>query len=346
MVRGWFGSEHFKRILNGKVLNKDQASAALHSIMSSDHTQDDVVKFLQALNIREVTIAEVAGFVEAMRAAVVQVAARGLFRPGIVMVGTGGDKSGTFNISTTAALVIAGTDRVIVAKHGNRAASSKCGSADVLEALGVNINVSSGTVRHCLREAGMGFMFAPAFHPAMKEVALARKALGVRTIFNFLGPLANPAGVTRQVIGVSDEIMAEKLAEVLSEVNTEHALVVNGPADLDEIGLSGPTTVHEVRDGSLTTYEIRPEDFGLDPASLDEIRGGDTKTNATIILQLLSSQLHGSKRDMVLLNAAAGLYVADVVPSIQDGLVVARRSIDSGQAMTALKKLQMTSQEG
>ncbi len=314
--------------------------------MSGQHDQADIIKFLHALNAREVTVAELAGFVEAMREAVVRVDATSLFRPVIDTCGTGGDNSGTFNISTAAALVIAGTDRAIVAKHGNRAASSKCGSADVLEVLGVNIASKPSTVRHCLREAGIGFMFAPAFHLAMKEVATARRTLGIRTIFNFLGPLTNPAGVTRQVIGVSDEVMAEKLAHVLNEINTEHALVVNGPNDLDEIGLSGSTTVHEIRDGFLTIYEIRPEEFGLDPAPFGEIRGGDAKTNAAIILQLLSGQLHGPKRDIVLLNAAAGLYVADVVPSIQDGLAIARKSIDSGQAMAALKNLQTVSQEG
>lgn len=280
-----------------------------------------------------------------MRAATIPVDATGLFRPVIDTCGTGGDRSGTFNISTAAALVIAGTNRAIVAKHGNRAASSACGSADVLEALGVNINISPSTVRRCLRNAGIGFMFAPAFHPAMREVAATRKALGVRTIFNFLGPLINPAGVTRQVIGVSDELTAGKLAQVLKELNVQHALVVNGPDDLDEIGLFGSTNVHDVRDGLLTTYEIRPENFGLDSALADEIRGGDTKTNAEIILQLLSGQLRGPKRDIVTLNAAAGLFVAGAVDSIIDGIGLAEESIDSGRAKEALEKLKVASNQ-
>lgn len=330
-------------MLNDEVLNRADAAAALRSVMSDQHDQTDIIQFLRALNARDVTVAEITGFVEAMREAAVRVDAANLYRPVIDTCGTGGDNSGTFNISTAAALVIAGTDKAIVAKHGNRAASSLCGSADVLEALGVNITGNSSTVRRCLRTAGIGFMLAPAFHPAMKEVAAARRALGVRTIFNFLGPLTNPAGVTRQVIGVSDELMAQKLAEVLHAFNTQRELVVNGDGDLDEISLSGPTTVHEMRDGSLTTYEIHPENFGLDPAPLTDIRGGDTRTNAEIIRQLLSGEILGPKRDIVVLNAAAGLYVAGVVGGIKDGIGLAEESIDSGKAMEALERLKIAS---
>jgi len=253
------------------------------------------------------------------------------------VVGTGGDNSNTFNISTTAAFVAAGAG-LKVAKHGNRAASSQCGSADVLEALGVRIDLNAGQVQRCLKEVGIGFMFAPVFHPAMKYATAPRREIGIRTVFNILGPLTNPAGVKAQVLGVADELLVEKLASVLQGLGCHHALVVHGEDGLDEITVTGKTQVCELKDDSIRSYSISPEDFGLSRAGLDSLRGGTASENAALLCSILAGA-PGPQRDVVLINAAAGLLIGDRVEALQQGVALATEVIDSGHASTKLEQL-------
>jgi anthranilate phosphoribosyltransferase len=251
--------------------------------------------------------------------------------------GTGGDASGTFNISTATALAIAGAG-VRVAKHGNRSISSKCGSADVMEALGVNINLPPARIAACLRETGVAFLFAPAMHSAMKYVHPARRQLQLRTVFNLLGPLTNPARASAQVVGVYSSDLVEKLAEALSELGLRRALVVHGRDGLDEITISGPSKVAEVRNGQVRVYEVAPEDFGLQRAPLDDIAGGDAQQNAAIIRAILDGE-RSCRRDVVLLNAAAALVAAGHADHIGDAVPLAAYAIDSGHARQRLQLL-------
>jgi anthranilate phosphoribosyltransferase len=292
------------------------------------------------------TVEEIVGFAEAIRAAAVPLKLHGdsvldasdTGRDALVdTCGTGGDASGTFNISTATAFVVAGAG-VRVAKHGNRSVTSKCGSADVMEALGVNISLPGAKLAECLEQVGIAFLFAPAMHSAMKHVQTARRELHLRTVFNLLGPLTNPARATCQVVGVYSAELVEKLAEALSMLGLHRALVVHGSDGLDEITITGATRVSELRDGQVHTYEITPEEFALQRATLDDISGGDAARNAALIREVLSGK-KSARRDVVLLNAAAALVAAGRADHLRDALPLAVKAIDTGAALAKLNAL-------
>jgi len=257
--------------------------------------------------------------------------------PVIDIVGTGGDSFNTFNISTTAAFVVAGAG-LKVAKHGNRAMSSQCGSADVLESLGVRIDLNAEQVQRCIQEVGIGFMFAPTFHPAMKYASAPRREIGIRTVFNILGPLTNPAFAGAQLLGVADGSLVEKMTLVLQSLSCHHALVVHGEDGLDEITITGETKVCELKDGDINSYSINTEDFGLSQANLNSLRGGTIDENATLLRRVLAGT-PGPQRDVVLINAAAGLLAGDRVATLQQGIALAREVIDGGHALAKLEQL-------
>jgi anthranilate phosphoribosyltransferase len=251
--------------------------------------------------------------------------------------GTGGDGKGTFNISTTAAFVVAACG-LKVAKHGNRAMSSQCGSADVLEALGVKIDLNPEQVQKCLEKVGIGFMLAPVFHPSMKYAAAPRKEVGIRTVFNILGPLTNPAGARAQVLGVPEKSLTEKMANVLKMLDCQHALVVHGEDGLDEITVTGKTFVSELKKGSIKNYEVTPEEFGLPRAKPDSLKGGTAKDNAELLRSILSGK-KGPCRDIVLMNAAAALLAGDKVTTLGQGITLAEQAIDNGKALQKVEEL-------
>jgi len=296
---------------------------------------------LMALRVRGETVEEITGAVTAMRAKMLRVKAP---PDAIDVVGTGGDASGSFNISTCAALIVAGAG-VPVAKHGNRALSSKSGAADVLAALGVNIDLNPEQIGHCIREAGIGFMFAPSHHPAMKNVAATRVELGTRTIFNLLGPLSNPAGVRRQMIGVFSRQWTEPLAQVLKNLGAERVWVVHGSDGLDEITTAGPTSVTALENGTVKSFEISPEQVGLRKVKPEALRGGDASVNAKAVQDVLEGK-KTSFRDVALLNAAAALVVADKAKNLKAGLDLATHSLDSGEAEGRLDRLIVVSNDG
>ncbi len=324
------------RVVEGHILTQDEAATAMDEIMVGEATESQIGAFVTALRMRGETEREIAGFAQTMR----RHARRVVLDPTVRAVdtcGTGGDGSGTFNISTTAAFVVAGAG-VPVAKHGNRAMTSRCGSADVLEGLGVYVERTPTEVAECVRETGFGFMFAPAFHPAMRYAGPVRRDIGIRSVFNLLGPLTNPAGAPYQVLGVGDALLAAKLARVLDLLGTEHALVVHGHEGLDEISISGTTTVYEVRQGEeIITYEIAPEQFGLARALPHAIEGGSVEENVDITRRILAGE-QGAYRDIVLLNAAAALVAADAAVNFAEGISRAAASIDSGAARAALDR--------
>lgn len=326
-----------QRLAEGRDLTREEAAQALHQIVEGSAGEAQAAAFLMALRVKGETAEEIAGLLETMRGLAIPVETSG--RDVLVdIVGTGGDQLGTFNISTTAAFVVAGAG-VKVAKHGNRAASSRCGSADLLEALGVRVDLTPAEVAACLDRVGMGFMMAPLHHPAMGRVAGVRRALGVRTVFNFLGPLTNPAGVRRQLVGVGAAEYLEVLAGALARVGCEHALLVHGAEGMDELSVAGPSMVVEVRDGDVgAPYTINPEECGLRVHDLSALLGGDPAENAAITRGILAGA-EGAPRDAVLLNAAAALYVAGTAPSILEGVEVAAQSIDSGRAARLLDEL-------
>jgi anthranilate phosphoribosyltransferase len=331
------------RLLEHGSLTMAEAQAVMNEIMDGLATPAQIGGFLIALRLKGESEEEVAGFAAAMRARAVPVP----IAPDQVLVdtcGTGGDGRQTFNISTAAALVAAGAGARI-AKHGNRAVSNACGSADVLEALGVNIQLGPEGVARCIAEAGVGFLFAPLYHPSLRHIGPVRRELGVRTVFNLLGPLTNPAGASTQLLGVADGRAARILARALTRLGTHHALVVHGAGGLDEISLSGPTLCYEVRAGQPepATFTIGPEEFGLAPAPLGAVRGGSPGENAALVRQVLAGQ-PGPHRDIVLLNAAAALYVGGRAPNLETGLAQAAEAIDSGAAAAALERLITTSQ--
>lgn len=327
------------KLCEGQTLTVAEAAEVMETLMTGAATPAQVGALLVALRLRGETVEEMTGFAQVMRAKALRVPVDG---PVVDTCGTGGDGSGTFNVSTAAAFVVAGAG-VPVAKHGNRAATSRCGSADVLEALGVAIDLGPEQVATCLREAGVGFMFAPAFHPAMKHVMPVRRELGVRTVFNLLGPLTNPAGAQAQLLGVADALAHEKMARVLAALGTRHALVVRSVDGVDEIALSGPTVVYEVRDGAVERYQITPQELGLGPAPAEALRGGTAAENAAIICDVLGGE-RSPRRDIVLLNAAAALLAADAVATLRDGLALAAEAIDAGRAAAALERLVSVSQ--
>jgi len=309
----------------------------MERIMSGETTPAQFGAFVAALRAKGETVEEISGMVATMRRMALKVTVDG---PVVDTCGTGGDRMGTINASTIAALVVAGAGGR-VAKHGNRAASSACGSADLLEALGVRIDLGPQAVAACIGEVGMGFCFAPIFHPAMRHTVL-RRELGIPTVFNFLGPLTNPAGAAHQALGVSDRGMAPKMAEVLARTGSVHALVLRGSDGLDEITLSGPTEVWELRGGRVTEWVIEPGDLGIDPAPREAFSGGTPAQNAETTVAVLSGEL-GACRDFVLINAAAALVAADLAQNLADGLAAARESVDSGRALDCLSRLRALS---
>jgi anthranilate phosphoribosyltransferase len=338
-------TDAIRTVVDGGELNADQAAAAMDQIMTGAVTPAQLGAFITALRMRGETIDEIAGLAATMRRHALHVDVDLDKGPLVDTCGTGGDASGTFNISTTAAFVIAGAG-VRVAKHGNRSVTSKCGSADLLEELGVVIELPPAAVARCVDEAGIGFMYAPAFHPAMRFVGPTRREIGIRTVFNMLGPLTNPAGTRHQLIGVGHPGIAGKLAGALARLGSSHAVLVHAEEGLDELGLSGASQVTEfdVRDGEVRTYSVSPSDVGLTEAPIGSLAGGDAATNARITLGVLSGEL-GPTRDATLLNAGAGIFAANAAGSIADGIAMATAAIDSGRAMGCLDQLIALTQE-
>ena len=326
--------EAIAALASGDSLTGEQAAQVMQEIMEGEATPAQFGAFVTALRLKGETVDEIVGLARTMKAKAIPVITDGLV---VDTCGTGGDGSHTFNISTTAAFVAAGAG-LKVAKHGNRAVSSQCGSADVLEALGVKIDLNAEQVQRCLKEVGIGFMFAPVFHPAMKYAAVPRREIGIRTVFNILGPLTNPAGAKAQVLGVGDESLIEKLALVLQGLGCQHALLVHGEDGLDEITITGKTHVCELKNGRIKRYAVSPKDFGLSRASPDSIKGGDTKANADFLRNILAGALV-PQRDVVLMNAAAALVVGDKAKTFQQGVAIAKEVIDNGKASAKLDQL-------
>jgi anthranilate phosphoribosyltransferase len=322
-----------RRVAAGERLESAEAAAAFQSMISGSVSEMRMAAFLTALAVRGPSIAEIAGAARAMRAAMLPVQAP----PGAIDVcGTGGDGAGTLNVSTATAFVVAACG-VPVAKHGNRAMSSRTGAADVLESLGVPINLDAEAARRSLANPGFAFLFAPSFHPAMKNVAAARRELGFRTVFNLLGPICNPAGVKRQLIGIYAPEWLEPIAQVLANLGTEKAWIVHGAGGLDEISTSGATRIAMLENGRVTMTEIVPEDAGIERAPLAELKGGTAETNARAILELFAGA-KGPFRDIVLLNAAAALIVAGKAATLKEGAERAAEALDRGQAADALDR--------
>jgi len=328
--------EAVSKLIEKQDLTLKEATAVMNEIMSGLATDAQIAGFLIALRLKGETIDEITACAKVMREKASRIKPKD-HKHLIDVVGTGGDKSGTFNISTVAAFVTAGAG-IPVAKHGNKSVSSRSGSADVLKALGINIDLEPKKVEQCINEVGIGYMFAPKFHSAMKYAIGPRKELAVRTIFNILGPLTNPAEAPYELMGVFSEELVEPLAEVLGKLGCKHAMVIHGNG-LDEITLEAPTKVAEYKDGHVTTYEIKPTDFGIKLAELKEIQGGSPEDNAKITLDILSGKEKGPKRNIVLLNAGAAIYTAGKADSIQDGIDMAKDSIDSGKALEKLNNL-------
>ena len=320
--------------------------------MSGAATNAQIAAFLTALRMKGETVEELIGFAQVMRQKVVRIRTRGdevaaltgTDREMLIdTCGTGGDATGTFNVSTATAFVVAGAG-LRVAKHGNRSVSSLCGSADVVEALGINLELSSPKVARCVDEVGVGFLYAPLLHTAMKHVMPTRREMGIRTVFNMLGPLTNPAGANAQIIGVYAASLTEPLARVLAELGTIRAFVVHGADNLDEISNTGESRVSEVREGMVQTFTVRPEDFGMARASIADLRGGDREQNAQIIRALLDGE-PGPRRDIVLMNAAAALVAGARARDLKEGVELAARSIDGGAARGKLERLVALTQE-
>ena len=327
------------KLIEGQDLARDRMIGAMNQIMSGGATDAQIGAFLVALRVKGETVVEIAGAAEVMREKATRVGTR--HATVVDTCGTGGDGSGTFNISTAAAFVVAGAG-LCVAKHGNRAASSLCGSADVLKELGVNIEASPETMGRCLDEAGIGFLFAPALHGAMKYAIGPRRELGARTVFNALGPLTNPARATRHLIGVYSPSLTDTLAEVLRTLKSERAFVVHGRDGLDEITTTGPTQVSELKDGTVSTYEITPEDLGIERASAGDLAGGNAEANAAILRRVLHGE-PGPRLDIVLLNAAAAIVAGGAADDLPSALELARESVNSGRAMDKLEALKLVS---
>ena len=327
--------EAINTLVNGKDLTDEVMTQVMEEIMTGEATDAQKASFLTALSIKGETIDEITAAAKVMSSKCTPFNNEG---DALEIVGTGGDKANSFNISTLSAIVAAAAG-VHVAKHGNRAASSKCGTADCLEALGVKIDIEPGHSEKLLKEDGICFLFAQKYHPAMRFVGAVRKEMGIRTMFNVLGPLSNPARANMQLMGVYDEKLVEPLAHVLKNLGLKKLMVVYGMDCLDEISLSAPTKVCEYRNGEFKSYEITPEQFGLKRASLEELRGGDGAQNAEITKAILSGKETGAKREIVLLNAGATLYIGGVAESIESGVKLAAETIDSGKAMKKLEEL-------
>ena len=320
---------------SGTDLSRDEARDAMSEIMAGAATPAQISALIVSLRMKGETVDEMTGLVEAIKTAAVPVP---IEDDGLVdVVGTGGDRSGTFNISTTAAVIAAGAG-VRIAKHGNRSSSSKCGSADVLEALGVTIDLPVEANLALLAETGFAFFFAPLYHPSFRHAGHVRRELGIATVFNFLGPLANPAGARRQAVGVSDRRMAERVIGVLSNLGSEYSFVFSGDGGVDEITTSGPTVIYRLRDGEVTHAEFTPADFGVERAELAEIQGGEVAENAAIVRAVLEG-VPGPHRDAALINTAPALVVAGLAPGFVEAVDLARRAIDTGAAATLLERV-------
>jgi anthranilate phosphoribosyltransferase len=344
-------AEAVRALVDRKDLSRIEAAAAMEAIMSGAATDAQIAAFLTALRMKGETVEELIGFAQVMRQKAVKVRTRasevvgatGTDREMLIdTAGTGGDASGTFNVSTATAFVVAGAG-LKVAKHGNRSVSSLCGSADVVETLGINIELSAAKVARCVDEVGIGFLYAPLLHTAMKHVMTARREMGIRTVFNMLGPLTNPAGANAQVIGVYSDALTEPLARALAELGTLRAYVVHGDDGLDEISNTGPSHISEVREGVVRSSTVRPEDFGLPRSSLQDLRGGDREENAEIVRHVLAAEA-GPRRDIVLMNAAAALVVGGKAHDFKEGVALAAESVDSGAAAAKLAGLIALSQ--
>jgi anthranilate phosphoribosyltransferase len=322
------------KVATGATLSREEAAGAFDRMMSGEATPSQMGGLLMALRVRGETVEEITGAVTTMRAKMLGVKAP---PDAIDVVGTGGDASGSFNISTCAAFIVAGAG-VPVAKHGNRALSSRSGAADVLQALGVKIELTADQVGACIRDAGIGFMFAPAHHPAMKNVGPTRVELGTRTIFNLLGPLSNPARVKRQMIGTFSKQWVEPMAQVLKNLGAESIWVVHGSDGLDEITTAGPTSVAALENGKIRTFEVSPEDAGLSRSKPEALRGGDAEHNANALLDVLKCK-QSPFRDVAILNAAAALIVARKAKDLKQGAMIAAKSIESGEAEGRLDRL-------
>lgn len=344
--------EAIRRVVDGEHLDRDEAESVMDGIMSGNATDAQIASFLTGLRMKGETVEELIGFAKVIRAKAAPVrpqcrvgaALSGTDREMLVdTCGTGGDATGTFNISTATAFVVSGAG-VRVAKHGNRSVSSLCGSADVVEALGIRIDLAPDAVARCVDDVGIGFLYAPLLHDAMRYVMLARREMKIRTVFNLLGPLCNPAQASAQVLGVYAEKLTEMMAQVLCELGTQRAFVVHGSDGLDEITITGESKLSEVRNGKVWTYYVAPEDFGLQRAPIEQIQGGDAQENAEIIRNVLSDRA-GIKTDVVLLNAAAGLVAGGKAETLREGVQLARTSIRSGEALSRLDKLIMLTNE-
>ncbi len=321
------------KVVDRKDLNAEEAEAAMRTIMSGEAEKLQTAAFLASLRTKGETEDEIAAFARVMRDMALKI--RPKVDKSVDVCGTGGDVIKTFNISTTAAFITACV--VPVAKHGNRSVTSKCGSADVIEELGVNLALPPRKIEESIEKIGIGFMFAPLHHKAMKNVIEVRQKLGMRTVFNILGPLTNPANATHQLIGVYDAAVTEKIAKVLRILGLKKALVVHGEPGVDEVSISGRTKVSHLENDNIESYYIEPEDFGLETASPDAIAGGDRKESAKILRDILSCKEWGAKRDVVLLNAAAAIFAADEATSIKEGFEIAKAVLEDGKAAEKLE---------
>lgn len=328
-------TEAVKKLVDNQDLTYDEALACMDEIFNGEASEIQTAGYLTALRMKGETVEEISASAKGMRNHATQLEHEGI--EVLEIVGTGGDCSDSFNISTTSGIVAAAAG-IPIAKHGNRSVSSKCGAADVLEALGVNIAIEPEKMSNVLKESNMSFMFAQVYHKAMKYVAPVRGSLGIRTIFNILGPLTNPANASMQLMGVYEEALVEPMAKVLSNLGVKNGMVVYGQDCLDEISLSAPTTVCEIRDGELKSYVIEPEQFGLKKCGKEDLVGGNPEENAVITKAILSGEEKGPKRDAVVLNAAACIYIAGKADSIEAAVKVAEEMIDSGKALEVLNK--------
>lgn len=332
--------KYLEKIINLEDLSQKEMEKVFEDMMSGALSAAEIAAFLVGLRIKGESVDEITAAAKVMRKKAMKIDRDVLemdIQPALDTCGTGGTKIDTFNISTCSAFVIAGNG-VKIAKHGNRSASSSCGSADVLEELGVNLNISPEKSAKCIKEIGIGFLFAPIFHSAMKYAAPIRKEIGIRTIFNILGPLSNPANVNAQVLGVYDVKLVDKLCRVLKNLGVKRAFVVHGKDSLDEITITGPTYVAELKKGKIKNYTLRPSDFGFKKRALKDIKGGNAKTNASIILKILKGE-HSPKREIVLMNASCGLVASERAKNFKEGVLLASESIDSGRAFDKLNRL-------
>ena len=328
--------EILSKLVAGNDLTKEEAMKAQEMILSGEATQSQIACFLTALRMKGETLDEITGLAMVLRDKANTISPK--VDNYVDFVGTGGDCTYSFNISTTSAFVVAAAG-VPVAKHGNRSISSKSGAGDVLEALGVNISADPDVVEKCVEEVGIGFMFAPHFNPAMKYVGPVRKEMGIRTVFNILGPLSNPSRAKAMVVGVYSPSLTEVIAGTMANLGVKRSFVVSGEDNMDEFTLTGPSTVSEIKDGKVETYEITPEQFGLKRCKIEDLQGGDGTVNAQITKDILSGKERGAKREIVLLNAGAALYIGGKAESIEEGIRIAGETIDSGKAMETLEAM-------